>query len=186
MLLLTLRGTPTLYYGDELGLTDVTIPAALVQDPRELHEPGLGLGRDPVRSPMPWDGSPGAGFSTVAPWLPLNSDWPVRNVGCQIEDASSILTLHRRLLAARRTHSALSAGGFRLLDAGGNVLAYERWHGPERLIVGLNLGASAQHLVLPEWARAFRPLLSTVDNSVSIGSGALSLRADEGVILTAG
>ena len=57
MLLLTLRGTPTLYYGDELGLSDVAIPAAQVQDPRELREPGLGLGRDPVRTPMPWDGS---------------------------------------------------------------------------------------------------------------------------------
>jgi alpha-glucosidase len=55
MLLLTLRGTPTLYYGDELGLSDVQIPPAQVQDPRELREPGLGLGRDPVRTPMPWD-----------------------------------------------------------------------------------------------------------------------------------
>jgi alpha-glucosidase len=186
MLLLTLRGTPTLYNGDELGLTDVTVPPDLVQDPRELREPGLGLGRDPVRSPMPWDGSSGAGFSTVAPWLPLNCDWPVCNVGCQIDDASSILTLHRRLLAARRTHSALSAGDFRLLDAVGNVLAYERWHDPERLIVALNLGVSTQRLILPELARGFRPLLSTVDDAVSIGCGALSLRADEGVILTAG
>ena len=186
MLLLTLRGTPTLYYGDELGLTDVTIPPALVQDPRELREPGLGRGRDPVRSPMPWDGSTAAGFSTVATWLPLNADWPVRNVQCQTEDASSILTLHRRLLTARRAHPALSAGGFRLLDTVGNVLAYERWHGPERLIVALNLGASPQHLMLPGWASAFQPLLSTVDNSVSVGSGAVSLRADEGVILTAG
>ena len=138
-----MRGTPTLYYGDELGLTDVTIPPALVQDPRESREPGLGLGRDPVRSPMPWDGSTRCRISTVATWLPLNADWPVRNVGCQTEDASSILTLHRRLLTARRTHSTLSAGGFRLLDAVGNVLAYERWDDPERLIVGLNLGASA-------------------------------------------
>jgi glycosidase len=115
----------------------------------------------------------------------LNSDWPVRNVGSQIEDASSMLTLHRQLLAARRTHSALSAGGFRLLDTVGNVLVYERWHGPERLIVALNLGASPQHLMLPEWASAFQQLLSTVDDSVSIVSGALSLRADEGVILVA-
>jgi alpha-glucosidase len=186
MLLLTLRGTPTLYYGDELGLTDVRVPPALVQDPRELREPGLGLGRDPVRSPMPWDGSTGAGFSAVAPWLPLNSDWPVRNVGRQIDDWSSILTLHRRLLGARRANSALSAGGFRLLDAVGNVLAYERWQGQERLIVGLNLGATPQPLMLPDWARTFRPLLSTGDESVSIRSGALSLRPDEGVILSAG
>jgi alpha-glucosidase len=134
---------------------------------------------------MPWDGSTNAGFSVGTPWLPLNSDWPVRNVACQTEDASSILTLHRRLLAARRTHSALSAGGMRLLDVMGNVLAYERWHGRERLIVALNLGASPQDLILPEWASAFRSILSTVDDRVSIGSGALSLRADEGVILTA-
>jgi glycosidase len=186
MLLLTLRGTPTLYYGDELGLTDVTIPPALVQDPRELREPGLGLGRDPVRSPMPWDGGVGAGFSTDAPWLPLNSDWPVRNVGGQTIDTSSILTLYRRLLAARRAYPALAAGGFRVLDTDGNVLAYERRRGLERLVVALNLGAAPQRLMLPEWAGAFRLLLSTIDDSVSIGSGALSLRADEGVILMAG
>jgi alpha-glucosidase len=184
MLLLTLRGTPTLYYGDELGLTDVTIPPAQVQDPRELREPGLGLGRDPVRSPMPWDGSTNAGFSTVAPWLPLNADWPVRNVESQTDDASSILSLYRRLLAMRRSHSALSTGGFRLLDAVGNVLAYERWQGLERLIVALNLGASPQTLMLPEWASTFLPLLSTIDDALSIGFGNLSLRADEGVILS--
>jgi alpha-glucosidase len=55
MLLLTLRGTPTVYYGDELGLTDVRIPADRVKDPRELREPGIGLGRDPVRTPMAWE-----------------------------------------------------------------------------------------------------------------------------------
>ena len=78
MLLLTLRGTPTLYYGDELGLSDVAIPLAQVQDPRELREPGLGLGRDPVRTPMPWGRSENAGFTTAKPWLPLNADWPMR------------------------------------------------------------------------------------------------------------
>ena len=88
MLLLTLRGTPTLYYGDELGLSDVAIPPAQVQDPRELREPGLGLGRDPVRTPMPWDGSENAGFTTARPWLPLNADWPTRNVARMAAGAS--------------------------------------------------------------------------------------------------
>ena len=100
MLLLTLRGTPTLYYGDELGLSDVTIPAVQVLDPRELREPGLGLGRDPVRTPMPWDGSENAGFTTAKPWLPLNADWPTRNVARMAEEPDSILTLYRQLLAA--------------------------------------------------------------------------------------
>ena len=119
MLLLTLRGTPTLYYGDELGLSDVAIPPAQVQDPRELREPGLGLGRDPVRTPMPWDESQNAGFTTASPWLPLNADWPMRNVAQMRAEPHSILTLYRRLLAARRAHPALSIGHFALLDCGG-------------------------------------------------------------------
>ena len=71
MLLLTLRGTPTIYYGDEIGMRDVPIPPERVQDPWEKNEPGLGLGRDPERTPMQWDGRPKAGFTTGEPWLPL-------------------------------------------------------------------------------------------------------------------
>jgi alpha-glucosidase len=73
MLLLTLRGTPTIYQGEELGLTDVSIPPERVQDPWEKNVPGLGLGRDPVRTPMPWDGSATAGFTTGEPWLPIGT-----------------------------------------------------------------------------------------------------------------
>jgi glycosidase len=106
-LLLTLRGTPTLYYGDELGLSDVAISAAHVQDPRGLREPGLTLGRDPVRTPMPWDASENAGFTMASPWLPLNADWPTRNVARMADEPHSILTLYRRLLAIRRAHHRL-------------------------------------------------------------------------------
>jgi glycosidase len=186
MLLLTLRGTPTLYYGDELGLTDVAIPPAEVQDPRALREPGLALGRDPVRTPMPWDASANAGFTTVKPWLPLNADWPTRNVAGITAEPQSILTLYRRLLAARRAHPALSIGEFALLAAEGDVLAYVRRHGAERIIVALNLGGQQLRLPLPDWANQYRPLLGTVDDPVIVGDGALLLRADEGVILTAG
>ena len=184
MLLLTLRGTPTLYYGDELGLSDVGVPADRVQDPRELREPGLGLGRDPVRTPMPWDGSENAGFTTARPWLPLNADWPTRNSARMAEEPQSILTLYRRLLAMRRTYPALSIGSFALLDAAGDVLAYERRHGAERLIVALNLGTRTQHLQLPDWASDGRPLLSTLADPAPPGHGALLLRVNEGVILT--
>jgi alpha-glucosidase len=185
MLLLTLRGTPTLYYGDEVGLSDVAIPPAQVQDPRELREPGLALGRDPVRTPMPWDRSEQAGFTTAEPWLPLNADWPTRNVARMAEEPHSILTLYRRLLAARRAHLALSIGDFALLDAQGDVLAYERRQGAERLIVALNLAGRLQRLELPDWASDCRLLLSTVADAALAGDGALLLRADEGVILTA-
>lgn len=184
MLLLTLRGTPTLYYGDELGLSDVAIPAVQVQDPREVHEPGLALGRDPVRTPMPWDGSQNAGFTSAMPWLPLNADWPTRNVACMAQEPHSILMLYRRLLAARRAHPALSIGDFALLDAQSDVLAYERRHGAERVIVALNLGTRPQRLQLPDWANDCRPLLSTLAEATTAGDGALLLQGNEGVILT--
>jgi alpha-glucosidase len=185
MLLLTLRGTPTLYYGDELGLSDVTIPAALVQDPRELREPGLALGRDPVRTPMPWDGSGNAGFTAARPWLPLNADWPTRNVVAMAEEPHSILTLYRQLLAMRRTHPAMSIGDVALLPAQDDVFAYERRHGAERLIVALNLGNRLQRLELPDWARDCQLLLSTLAaGSAPIDGGTLLLQGNEGMILT--
>lgn len=184
MLLLTLRGTPTLYYGDELGLSDVPIPADRVQDPRELRQLGKGLGRDPVRTPMPWDASTHAGFSTAAPWLPLNADWPTRNVARQSAEPGSMLALHRQLLAVRRAHPALAIGDFALLDAEGDILAYERRHGGERLIVALNLGTRPQRLALPTWAHGGRPLLSTLADLTPVQDGALLLGPNEGVILT--
>ncbi|SFI84346.1 alpha-glucosidase [Bosea sp. OK403] len=185
MLLLTLRGTPTLYYGDELGLSDVPIPPAQLQDPRELREPGLGLGREPVRTPMPWDAGAHAGFSTVSPWLPLNADWPMRNVAGMAEEPASILTLYRQLLALRRAHPALAIGDFSLLDSEGDVLAYERRYEAQALIVALNLGGSEQRLTLPPWASGHRPILSTRGEAPRVESHVLRLRADEGVILAA-
>jgi alpha-glucosidase len=182
----TLRGTPTLYYGDELGLSDVLIPSAQVQDPRELREPGLALGRDRVRTPMPWDRSENAGFTTAKPWLPLNADWPTRNVAWMTEESQSILMLYRQLLAVRRACLALSIGDFALLDGEGDVLAYERRHDAERLIVALNLGGRPHRLQLPDWARDCRLLLSTVDDAALAEGGALLLRSNEGVILKAG
>jgi len=180
MLLLTLRGTPTLYYGDELGLADGDIPPALVQDPRELREPGIGLGRDPVRTPMPWDESTNAGFTTGQPWLPLNADWPERNVAIETGDATSMLELYRRLLALRRARPALSVGTYKAIEGAGDVLAYERREGDDRLLVALNLGGTEQHLDLPEVGAV---LISTLDGPTTIDGRRLSLRPHEGVIL---
>jgi alpha-glucosidase len=183
MLLLTLRGTPTLYYGDELGIGRVDVPPAQVRDPRELREPGLGLGRDPVRTPMPWDATANAGFTSGAPWLPLNADWVERNVARQELGPGSMLVLYRSLLTLRRAHPALSRGSITLLDAsrGPDVLAYERRCGDDRLLVALNLGAAEQTLILPAWAENARVLLSTVA-SAPVG-GRVVLRPDEGLVL---
>ncbi len=175
MLLLTLRGTPTIYYGDEIGLGDATIPPHRVQDPRELNEPGLGFGRDPVRTPMAWDGSPNAGFSTAGPWLPLHDDWPTRNVAAQGDDPASMLSLYRDLLHLRRTEPALSVGSFQLVEADDHLLTYERHHGGSRLLIALNL--SNEQCSLPP--RPGDLLLSTIDEN---SSGSL-LRPNEGLIL---
>jgi glycosidase len=98
------------------------------------------------------------------------------------EEPHSILTLYRQLLAMRRTHPALSVGDFALLDAEGDVLAYERRHGGERLIVALNLGRQPQRLQLPDWSD-WRPLLSTLADAAPAVNGALLLSGNEGVIL---
>src|SRR5262249_10845108 len=104
MLLLTLRGTPTIYYGDELGMGDGVIPPEKEQDPWGKRVPGMGFGRDPERTPMQWDTTPNAGFCPpgVEPWLPVNADYAQRNVDMQRNDPRSMFTLTHRLLHLRR------------------------------------------------------------------------------------
>ena len=160
MLLLTLRGTPTLYYGDELGLADVAIPPERIQDPRELREPGIGMGRDPVRTPMAWDASAHAGFSSAKPWLPLHDDWPTRNVAAERDDPRSMWRFTQALLALRHAHPALAIGEYHGTESSGDLLAYERRLGDERIVVVLNLGTSPQNFPIPEWAEGLSVLLS--------------------------
>lgn len=181
MLLLTLRGTPTLYYGDEIGLRDVAIPSDRVRDPRELREPGLGFGRDPVRTPMPWDAEDNAGFSTAEPWLPLNADWPSRNVAAQNGDPHAMLPLYRALLTLRAAHPALSVGAIAMIEAEGDVLAYGRHHEGEHIVVAMNLGNGTPLMSLP--VGRFRPLLSTTGVHADDFSGNLHLHPNEGLIL---
>jgi alpha-glucosidase len=175
MLLLTLRGTPTLYYGDELGMADVAIPPDRVRDPAELRQPGLGIGRDPVRTPMAWDAAPQAGFTNGEPWLPLHADWATRNVEAQRADPASMLSLHRKLLALRRTHPVLSLGAITDVRAEGDLLIYAREYAGERLTIVLNLGGEC---VTYDW-RGAQALLSTLDGEPEPGM----LHPHEGLIL---
>src|SRR5262245_58551382 len=91
MLLLTLRGTPTLYYGDEIGMQNLAIGPDQVRDPFEKNVPGQGLGRDGCRTPMQWDDSRHAGFSEREPWLPLPEASRRENVAAQRQDDASLL-----------------------------------------------------------------------------------------------
>ena len=141
VLLLTLRGTPTIYYGEELGMHDVAISADRALDVKEATVPGRGLGRDPQRTPMQWDRSPTAGFSTGEPWLPLPADAGEQSVEAQQGDPGSMLTLYRSLLELRRAEPALSIGSYAPLPATGSLLAYVREEGGRRIGVVLNLAA---------------------------------------------
>jgi alpha-glucosidase len=184
MLLLTLRGTPTLYYGDEIGMHDVDIPPDRVQDPWEKNLPGRGLGRDPERTPMQWNAEPGAGFTTGEPWLPLADDYRVVNVAAQRVDPGGMLVLHRALLALRRREPALSIGDWAPVDADGDVLAWLRTHGDSRFLIVLNLGAEPASL---DFDGAGEVVLSTLPGAegARVG-GTVELRGDEGMIVRLG
>lgn len=93
MLLLTLRGTPTLHYGNEIGMIQVPIRPDQLRDPGKNNLPGLGLGRDGCRTPMQWDRSPGARFSTAEPWLPLAADSAISNVESAPADRAPLFNL---------------------------------------------------------------------------------------------
>jgi alpha-glucosidase len=181
VLLLTLRGTPTLYYGDELGMRDVPIPPEAVHDPYEKNVPGMGFGRDPERTPMQWSATPNAGFSSATPWLPLASDHAVNNVETARHDPRSMLSLVRALLALRRARPALALGSYQALKVGPNVLAYVRSLGHSSDVVLLNLSHRPQPLSLPPAVARAELLLSThAERRGAIGT---RLLADEAVVL---
>jgi len=180
MLLLTLRGTPTMYYGDEIGMTDVPIPAGEVQDPAEKNEPGLGMGRDPERTPMQWDSSQLAGFTDGTPWLRLSADYATVNVATLSAQSDSVLSLYRALISLRNSNAALNSGNVEGVASNGHVLRYERVDEEQRFAILLNLSESSEEAPIP----AGRILASThMDRSGDAVESSLSLRPFEGVIV---
>jgi alpha-glucosidase len=185
MLLLTLRGTPTCYYGDELGMADVPIPPDRVRDTWEFNMPGMGLGRDPERTPMQWDASQYAGFSDVEPWLPIASDYKRVNVEVECEDPSSMLSFFHDLLALRRETPALSIGSYSTVNAHiDDTMVYTREHNGDTLLVALNFGADEHTLDLGTLSTHGEILLSTFCDRTGLEElDSLRLRGNEGVIV---
>ncbi|HEX6492742.1 MAG TPA: alpha-amylase family glycosyl hydrolase, partial [Candidatus Dormibacteraeota bacterium] len=137
LLLLTLRGTPQLYYGDEIGMGDSAVPPGRVRDPLGL--PGSArAGRDGARTPMRWNGGPGAGFTAagVEPWLPTGTE-PGVDVASQRDDPGSVLHLCRDAVRLRALTSDLREGGLTFVPAPPGVLA---WRRGDSVTVALNLG----------------------------------------------
>ena len=186
MLLLTLRGTPTLYYGDEIGMRQVAIAADAVRDPFEKNVPGLGVGRDGCRTPMQWDATPHGGFSDVEPWLPLADDFAHENVVNLDADAQSILNLYKALIALRKQEPALVSGGYMPIAAEGDLLLYRRQRGDAAFVVALNLGTEPVSIASEMIGLDGEILLSThMDRVLEAIHGTLDLRGNEGVVIGA-
>lgn len=192
MLLLTLRGTPTTYYGDEIGMEDVPIPLEKAKDPSAVNQPEVAhiMGRDPERTPMQWDDSPNAGFTEpdVEPWLPLAEDFQTRNVALQEQDPTSMLNFYRTLTRLRRTEPALHVGDYASVDVAedsADVFAYTRhFKGADTFLIVLNLGQQKYLLDLGHVAEQAEITVST--DSIRRGKvqlNHLDLHPNEGLVL---
>jgi alpha-glucosidase len=152
MLELTLRGIPFLYYGEEIGMTDAKIEKQQVLDPFEINSPGLGLGRDPQRTPMQWDNSTYAGFTRGKPWLPVNENYTMQNVIVQESEQSSFFSLYKLLIKLRKHHEALRIGSYTpVASPVDNVLVFLREYDSERILVILNFDGKEKDVTLSQF-----------------------------------
>ena len=140
-LLACLRGNIILYYGEELGLTQVEIPFDQLHDPEAIANWPMTLSRDGARSPMPWQaGALHAGFTTAEPWLPIGAENSGKAVDVQEGDGESLLSQTRAAIALRKSHPALRFGHIERCEADGNLLILERKSETERVLCVFNLG----------------------------------------------
>jgi alpha-glucosidase len=179
LMLLTLRGTPFLYYGEEIGMHDVAIPSDRICDPVGKRFPGLG--RDPERTPMQWSAARHGGFSDAEPWLPLADDVADLNVQRQLDDPHSLLSFYRRVIWYRKGADALLHGSYRALDGPPDTFVYLREHAGRRLLVALNFSGETRRVTLP---RSGTVELSTDAQRSGAVSGSVDLRPVEGMVVT--
>jgi alpha-glucosidase len=168
-LYLTLRGTPVMYYGEEIGMEDndpkrredVKDPVGRIGWPNDI-------GRDGERTPMQWNNSMNAGFSEKNPWLPVPPSYRTHNVQAELKDPNSILQRYRRLLSLRKTNAALREGKYVALnESDANVLSYLRIYKGQAVLVALNMSGEPQKATfnLAQQHLAAGTLTSLVDSS---------------------
>jgi len=178
LMLLTLPGMAFIYYGEELGMHDVPIPEAQLRDPFA----GASYGRDPERTPMQWDTTAHAGFSTATPWLPVAEDYTSLNVATESADPDSSLNLYKQLIHLRSQSTALKHGSFLPLDTLPTVFSYKRVHGTTELLVLLNFADTPQQVDIAD-LRGTIALSTHLDNTGLELHEHIALRANEGMVI---
>lgn len=191
LLLFTMPGTPFLYYGEELGMRNGTLRYRELRDPYTKRFWPFRPGRDPARTPMQWDASPHAGFTTGRPWLPVAHDYVRFNVARETRDPRSLWSLYQRLIQLRRASDALTHGTCRLVERGPeDCLFFEREARKddgteEHMLVAVNFSDRMRRIALPgEW-REGRVLLSTDADSGEMRGDPSNLRLgpNEGLLI---
>jgi alpha-glucosidase len=177
-ILATLRGSICIYQGEELGLPEADIAFEDLQDPYGIRFWPSFKGRDGCRTPMPWDKAlPNAGFTTAAkPWLPVPQEHAALAVDTQDGVHASVLEHYRQILAFRRSHAALLDGEIDFLEADGDILAYVREKGDERMLFIFNLSRQAVDFALPEGMAAKMPV-ALPGYGATLTEGTVSLKA---------
>jgi len=183
-MLLTLRGTPFLYYGEEIGMRDIRVRRKDILDPIGKRYWPIFVGRDGCRAPMQWNAEPQAGFSTSKPWLPVHPNYKTRNVNAQANNRSSLLNFYKKLLAFRRSQPALIKGDFVAMDVNlPQVMAYKRSYQYNTLFIFLNFSRKALVITLPV-GRKYKVALSSKERPAREEyTGKMGLMGDEALIL---
>jgi alpha-glucosidase len=179
MLMLTVGGTPFIYQGEELGMTNGEITPEQYQDPQGIN---MGVSRDFERTPMQWNSEIFAGFSTASPWLPVASNYKTVNVESEQADPRSMLNLYRQLIQLRRSHPALTIGKLSPLESPQGTFAYLREHEGEKLIVALNFTGEEKRLDLGS-GEAQIAISTHLDQPDQVDLSAVHLRAHEGLLI---
>jgi alpha-glucosidase len=149
VLLLTLKGTPFIYYGEELGMMNSEIPKIKLKDPIGKKFWPFYCGRDHARTPMQWNSQANGGFTTGVPWLPLNHDYTENNFEKQDADEKSIYHIYKSLINLRKEYKSLNAGEWKpLIDGRRGVVAYSRVYEAERITVFLNFTSRYKNINL--------------------------------------
>jgi len=191
MLLLTIKGTPITYYGEEIGMENGIIPLDKIQDPPAVNEPEHAdeIGRDPERTPMQWDNTSSAGFtdSEVEPWLPVGSNLDEISVQRQEDDPTSMLNLYRQLVELRSNNPALSVGDYSEVDLGvEDIFAYLRYDESTTFLIILNLGEIHHHLDFSSSLNQHTGqimLNTTLDRNDEVLLNDMAVGSNEGIIL---